>query len=506
MNHDFHYYGTYVAARLAGYDFESAETLAHAAQYVDDSIHVMLDKDCLKGLVPIPTSHSMSEFTSHDLGKGWTEDFLNETARVWPVFHFLPGNIDGKEKYMGPQSDKGLLANWMYDDEAKEQFKLMCLPNSTLVKEMVNDLRKNSTLQKIGIRMHVLADTWAHMYFSGVPARFTNRASDFKNLTAKIKNPIETPDLLFYNSYFYLGHATAGNWPDFPYMRYKFRPQWDTEQRTKDNLVDYMLAIKQLTEALTCIRTNKDFKVESYAQLSSENEAIIKEIFDTQVDDQSSSWKRHIPKIKVAGMGLKVPADYDANLWLTIAKKADEDKKKSTDYYQFNQAAIEHLSFVKNSLQTKGVYLDNIPQKRIVKCKIKTLDGKYISTVEKKDYAYPTLGDTPVVVEIVLPVDKLLAGTIVKLRTSESRSSLGDHVYLGAWTSPWLYYYTRDFNLFNQKWCIEQEGKKAGSEIDFSKPVMIKNQSYLSKPFMAPIGKRYLTTKSKKYYFMLELV
>ncbi|MGD9158105.1 MAG: hypothetical protein PVG39_06855 [Desulfobacteraceae bacterium] len=42
MNIDFHYYGTYVAARLAGYDFTSAQTIAHAAQYVDDSDEVML--------------------------------------------------------------------------------------------------------------------------------------------------------------------------------------------------------------------------------------------------------------------------------------------------------------------------------------------------------------------------------------------------------------------------------------------------------------------------------
>jgi len=32
MNIDFHYYGTFVAARLAGYDTGQAQTIAHAAQ------------------------------------------------------------------------------------------------------------------------------------------------------------------------------------------------------------------------------------------------------------------------------------------------------------------------------------------------------------------------------------------------------------------------------------------------------------------------------------------
>lgn len=37
MKIDFHYYATYVAARLAGYNFPDAQTIAHASQYVDES-------------------------------------------------------------------------------------------------------------------------------------------------------------------------------------------------------------------------------------------------------------------------------------------------------------------------------------------------------------------------------------------------------------------------------------------------------------------------------------
>lgn len=143
MNKDFHYYGTYVAARLAGYDFSSAELIAHAAQYVDDSdVSKLKDEHgsyYINDFTPIPTVHTLLELGKHTLNMGWTEAFLDEVYRVWPVFHFLPGNFDAdgnyRKDYMGAQSDSGQQAVWEYDEEAKEQFKLMCLPDSILVKK-----------------------------------------------------------------------------------------------------------------------------------------------------------------------------------------------------------------------------------------------------------------------------------------------------------------------------------------------------------------------------------
>ena len=37
MNLDYHYYGTYLAAKIAGYNDSDAKTIAYAAQYVDES-------------------------------------------------------------------------------------------------------------------------------------------------------------------------------------------------------------------------------------------------------------------------------------------------------------------------------------------------------------------------------------------------------------------------------------------------------------------------------------
>ena len=508
MNKDFHYYGTYVAARLAGYDFESAQTIAHAAQYVDDSVPAMLDRCCLEGLTPIPTSHSEAELKKASGGKAWNENFLDEIGRVWPVFHFLPGNLENKETYQGPLSDSGLEANWDYDDEAKEQFKLMCLPNSNLVKGIIDELifGDSLTLHDVGIRMHVLADTWAHKYFSGVPAWFTNRSSDFKNLTAKLENPLEMPDWLFYNSFYYLGHACAGHWPDYPFLKYQYKPKWRNEKVTKDNPGDFLLAFKQLVEALRCIKANEEFKLDTYDGLKEgKNEEIIKQILDTQMHDQCDKWKRCIPDIEVDGKKLEIPADYDTELWLTQARRTNSDPK-NTDYYKFNKAAIRHFDYVKNLLASKNVFIGGIPKERILRCKLKTLEGgKYISTVEMWGQAYPTLGNSPVTLELILPDKNLVTGMNVKIRTTEGNSSLGNHLYLGAWPLDCLYYYTRDYNIFNQKWSIEQDDKEKGSPVDFTKPIVIKNQAFKDAPYIAP-DRKYLTTRSKKFYFTLEKV
>ena len=55
MNIDFHYSVTYLAVMMAGYDVEEATTIAHAAQYVDDSSRDMIKAELLPNLTATPT-------------------------------------------------------------------------------------------------------------------------------------------------------------------------------------------------------------------------------------------------------------------------------------------------------------------------------------------------------------------------------------------------------------------------------------------------------------------
>ena len=67
MNIDFHYYGTFLAARLAGFENDEALRIAHSSQYVNESNASMIDPQ-LKGLLgetPQPTAIEGSEYNEY---------------------------------------------------------------------------------------------------------------------------------------------------------------------------------------------------------------------------------------------------------------------------------------------------------------------------------------------------------------------------------------------------------------------------------------------------------
>jgi hypothetical protein len=514
MNLDFHYYGTYVAASLAGYTFAEAQTIAHAAQYVDDSDNSRLKDSSgnyfIKDFVPVPTVHSIKELMTGNAM--WSEQFADEIQRVWAVFHFLPGNYDLKGNYVKPyegkKSDAGTFASWQFDDEAGEQFKLMCLPNSIVVKKMINALRQRVSIHDVGLRMHTLADTWAHMYYAGIPAWFINFVYD-----GAVPSPIvATP---YYNSLAYLGHLMNWHDPDYPYLTFTSRMQWSKNSIKKENPSDFLLALKQMTEAMSCVRENREFKNNVYKTIDATNEKIIKEILSTQLSDQSPVWKKRIPEIKVGGKALEVPSDYNPDKWLNDYKNSSTVDKSETDYYKFNLAASCHLKFVKDALKEDRIFLDNVPSNRIIKTKIQQKDtgkyvGKAIYSTTPWPAPYPTVASEAVELEFILPNDKKLqAGTNIKIRTTERGGDFGDKINLGAWSTPALYYYIKDYDLFRQKWQIEQEGVSAGQPVNCAKPVLIKNVHYSEKPYLTPyswLGKQYLTTSSSKQYWNLNIV
>ena len=87
INRDFHYYGTYTAARLAGFDRDDATIIAHSAQYVDDSTRDrILDPEELSRLSTGTNISFHGERSDH-------EPADIELRRVWVPFHFLPGNF-----------------------------------------------------------------------------------------------------------------------------------------------------------------------------------------------------------------------------------------------------------------------------------------------------------------------------------------------------------------------------------------------------------------------------
>jgi len=387
MYRDFHYYGTYVAARLAGYNKAEAETIAYAAQYVDDSNQNRLLKEGDYGLdfQPIPTVQTNGQVINSN---------IYEKRNVWVPFHFLPGNLSGIVKYKGDTS-KGTLIKWNYDDKAKREFQLMSLPNSDLARDIINDIVDNHLedphlLELIGLRMHVLADTSAHESFAGVPAWHINGRS--KKVIDKItylkyvpyglmpNSEYCTPDTTIYNdSMFYLGHGRLGSIPDYPWLKFEYNPTWanrsmeDPLYILRDNPQSYFISFLHVYTALNCFKNRKHFDFNNLDHPKSEYLTAIQNIINTphwygsswlgddrHMMERCQNWINAIDQKIFGDIGL--PKLYNEDSWLNEIIKSEKhyppNPISETHYYKFSKAAILHLDFVNFQLNKFGIDLN----------------------------------------------------------------------------------------------------------------------------------------------------
>ena len=206
MQIDFHHAVTYIAARIAGFPHDEADIIAYAAQYVDDATcdgAIKFDNRAI--YKRISSSHQSIDLENLDP----VEDLL-----VWMPFHFLPGNGGAG----AGDNPKGTFID-----------KLVCLPDSPVAREMVQaaitDNKKPYSLHRLGITMHVYADTWAHQGFAGVLHEI-NSVDDFdeignsnvfeKGLKGFINRVVEkaAPPL---------GHGKANVFPDMPFLSWRYK-------------------------------------------------------------------------------------------------------------------------------------------------------------------------------------------------------------------------------------------------------------------------------------------
>lgn len=185
MNADFHYYATYLAARHASFSHDEALTIAPAAGFVDD----LTAQSKPKGAPPRVTCMAMADMTPHFFDSTMTPAYERELRDIWLPFHFIPGNENNAVAYQGPREE--YLPPWKWSAEEERNFTMLCLPNSAYAVRMINDTAQYSSrpnfLHMLGLRMHVLADSWAHQNFLGLPAMYANDLYD----KSHTKNRIE---------------------------------------------------------------------------------------------------------------------------------------------------------------------------------------------------------------------------------------------------------------------------------------------------------------------------
>ncbi len=354
MQKDFHYYATYCAAYLAGYSHEESLDICYSAQFVDWCSATLLSK------LRAPRSAATTQLQLELMDAGTDIISRQDITRIWSSFHFLPGDLYAvKEKCSKAYLNK---------------YRLICHPNGELAVSTVEHA-KDRSLQAVGVAMHVIADTWAHMNFAGTPSLVINNTDSYffelfpgedgfseRRVTFK-HNPSmsDDPDNSVYVSSIYqysetsvmnLGHGRAGHLPDYSFMRYKYLPAWaDYEEMIKDNPSDYMHAFTQMIEAMKYLRGERpQFRADTYdTDAVAPYEEEIKEILEKRQLDSCDDWKAFGEKLS----GREIE-DFDLNRYQDEYIRAGKAEKDDTFIGKFILAALTQKSMVTAAIFRSG--------------------------------------------------------------------------------------------------------------------------------------------------------
>lgn len=209
MQIDFHHAVTYVSARLAGFEHPDADIIAYSAQYVDDATS--------SGAICFENKAMYQRISSAHQ----TVDLENmndiENHMVWLPFHFLPGN-DNQPADTALNNFGGKFIN-----------KIVCLPDNPVAHEMVGAAiayqGKPNSLHRLGVTMHVYADTWAHYGFAGVLNNINEveDATEIGNSSGVFpKGPAAFLTNILDDVIPPLGHGRANIFPDMPFLNWSY--------------------------------------------------------------------------------------------------------------------------------------------------------------------------------------------------------------------------------------------------------------------------------------------
>lgn len=244
MQIDFHHAATYVIARYAGFGHNEAGIVAYCAQYVDDATN--------NGTIKFHNGAMYSRISSAHKSLDYRHFDKLASHHVWIPFHFLPGN-GGKRAGENPSDD--------FID------KIVCTPNSHVARDMVRECiiekEKLYGLHRLGITMHVYADTWAHQGFAGVIHAVNDiRALDERNcedgaflekMHDFFGDVFNRGASKFVGDALPLGHGAALSCPDKPYLQWRYR-DFHGNVVERDNTADFLEAADCMCRVMQCYR------------------------------------------------------------------------------------------------------------------------------------------------------------------------------------------------------------------------------------------------------------
>jgi hypothetical protein len=359
MQLDMHYYGTYAMARAAGLRKEVCETIATAAQFVDDNA----DKESVEfrdgaRLDVEATAHHAINVKNLD---------REDQRKIWLPFHFLPGN----------------------EGESYTQ-RLVCTKDSEIAQEMIKFnlslLDQPFALPLIGITAHVYADTFAHYGFSGVSSRankIINDSIEFHSLDPDITKYINDKANDFEKNYpkeggFFdnikswfaegasgaLGHGAVMTYPDRPYLKWDFIYENGSKGArcpTRNNQETFLEYCRKIHDIFQRVAKERDDFSDKAAFIDfSKIEPAVKEILSLEAnkEDRIDAWKNAAAKGSLFGMGAEEINEYDANSWHNnrdnLKRTKDSRVAPKLPVFRYYQAAAVHrINVIRHILPEK---------------------------------------------------------------------------------------------------------------------------------------------------------
>lgn len=297
MQKDFHYDVIYVLAQWAGFSNTDSYIIAYSSQFVDDAADLnSVNFDNGKRYPLICSAHATSDFAEN------VDQIADKLA--WVPFHFLPGNGELSAADGGYQDDKG---------------KLICCADSSVAREMVRQCLSltgaERNLYRLGITLHVYADTWAHQGFSGIiddrnrvrNLRTTDNTLSLAGFADKVENVMREAA-----RYLPLGHAMAVHYPDLPYLgEWYLTYQDERGEVIRNNSENFVKAANAVYKVLTAykneiIPTDRDHVLDGLQDLTEDQQNELRRVFDTfdyaEEGPRHTSWIKEINTHSIAGV------------------------------------------------------------------------------------------------------------------------------------------------------------------------------------------------------------
>lgn len=341
MQTDMHYYGTFAMARASGLMREAAQTIAIAAEYVDDSDAVGLElKDGIVFGAP-PTAH-------HPLNRANLD--IVDQRQIWVPFHFIPGN-EGRTPHE----------------------RLICQKDSAIAREMVAHHialpLEGFGLELAGITAHCYADTFSHYGFSGISSPLNQVHPD--DIKLQVKDPsvlqyITNKSKDFFEQYVFsiptnivaLGHGAVATFPDRPYLTWEFAYQ-NTKKSSgpRVNPQTFLEACQKLHAIFVELGDRNSRVLERGARKTFAGiQDTVKKVLAVEGDMAAriDAWQEASVNGGLYAAGEQIPP-YNKTFAsdLELMKSHTTASVQSTSAYAFLKAASVHRDYVLNQLLPK---------------------------------------------------------------------------------------------------------------------------------------------------------